>query len=88
MLDGRGVRKSEARTPEEAKDCGPYCLAWSEAWKKGEIYEDDFLTAKAFKNGNAHLTFKRPDIVAKINQAAGEWALQAAGREKTRGFSY
>lgn len=88
MLDGRGVRKSTAATPEEAKDCGPYWRAWSRAWEKGEVYEDDFLTAKAFKNGNAHLTFKRPDIVAKINQAAGEWALQSGRREATRGFSH
>lgn len=88
MLDGRGVRKSEARTPEEAKDCGPYWRAWSAAWGRGEVYEDDFLTAKAFKNGNAHLVFKRPDIVAKINQAAGEWVLQSGRREATRGFSH
>ena len=34
--------------------------------------ETDYFRFKWFKNGNMHLTFKRMDLVAKMNQIAGE----------------
>lgn len=34
---------------------------------KKEIYEDQYYRAKAFKNSNLHLEFKRADLVDKIN---------------------
>ena len=76
MLDGKGVRKTA------------YSDSWNRAWEKGEQYEDDYLTAKAFQNQNVHLTFKRPDLIEKINQAGTEPVLQESGREETRGFSH
>ena len=76
MLDGKGVRKTA------------YTDSWNRAWEKGEQYDDDYLTAKAFMNRNVHITFKRPDLIEKINQAGTEPVLQEAGREETRGFSH
>lgn len=39
----------------------------NEAFKKKLPYEDDYYFARAFKNGNLHLTLKRCDLVDKIN---------------------
>lgn len=36
-------------------------------FQKREIYEDDYYRAKAYKNSNLHLEFKRGDLVDKIN---------------------
>lgn len=41
--------------------------AMTEKFKLKQVYEDDYYRAKAFKNGNLHIEFKRPDIVDKIN---------------------
>jgi hypothetical protein len=30
--------------------------------------EDDYLSVRCFRNGNGHVTFKRPDLVDKMNQ--------------------
>ncbi len=76
MLDGKGVRKTA------------YTDSWNRAWEKGEQYDDDYLTAKAFMNRNVHITFKRLDLIEKINQAGAEAVLQKAGREESRGFSH
>ncbi len=35
-------------------------------------YEHDFFQVKCFKNGNAHLTFKRMDLVEKLNRILAE----------------
>jgi hypothetical protein len=32
------------------------------------LYEDDYIFIRWFKNGNGHLTFKRDDIVIKMNE--------------------
>ena len=29
---------------------------------------DDYLRIKLFKNGNGHVTFLRPDLVARLNR--------------------
>jgi hypothetical protein len=34
---------------------------------KKEIYEDEYYRAKAYRNSNLHLEFKRGDLVDKIN---------------------
>jgi len=31
-------------------------------------FGDDYVSVKAFANGNAHITFKRPDLVERCNQ--------------------
>ena len=88
MLDGKGVRKSRCEKEEDRKLTGSYTNAWDHEWKKALIYEDDYLIAKPFSNRNVHITFKRLDLIEKINQAGAEAALKEAGRQETRGFSH
>lgn len=33
-----------------------------------EPAEDDYLSVRSFRNGNGHVTFKRPDLVDKMNR--------------------
>lgn len=88
MLDGKGVRKTKTEKEEDRKLAGSYASAWEYDWAEDRTYEDAYLTAKPFQNGNVHITFKRGDLVAQINQAGADMILQQAGREKTRGFSH
>jgi hypothetical protein len=88
MLDGKGVRKTQRDKEDDYKITGSYTDAWDHDWRQGLPYEDDYLIAKPFNNGNVHVTFKRLDLIEKINQAGAEAALQQAGREETRGFSH
>lgn len=46
--------------------------AMNAAFKAGDIYEDDAYRAKAFKNGNLHLEFKRQDLLDKLNEQIAE----------------
>jgi len=32
------------------------------------LVENDYLVVRSFRNGNGHVTFKRPDLVAKMNR--------------------
>jgi len=41
--------------------------AMNTAIQDGGFYEDEYFAAKAFKNGNLHLKFKRADLVEKVN---------------------
>jgi hypothetical protein len=41
--------------------------------------DTEFFFYRAFNNGNLHLTFKDPDILAKFNSAAGGARLRKAG---------
>lgn len=88
MLDGKGVRKTRCEQDGDRKLVGSYTDAWDHDWRQGVPYEDDYLIAKAFRNMNVHITFKRLDLIEKINQAGAEAVLQQAGREETRGFSH
>ena len=88
MLDGKGVRKNTCDKEQDRKLVGSYTDAWDHDWRQGLPYEDDYLTAKAFHNRNVHITFKRPDLIEKINQAGAEAVLQKAGRQESRGFSH
>ena len=47
--------------------------AMNEAFKKYEVFEDDYYRAKAFKNGNMHLEFKRSDLLEKANQVIAKF---------------
>ena len=51
--------------------------AWSEWEDAGSVgqatFEDDYYRAKAFKNGNLHLEFKRPDLVDKANLVIADY---------------
>ena len=88
MLDGKGVRKTQRDKEDDYKITGSYTDAWDHDWRQGLPYEDDYLIAKPFSNRNVHITFKRLDLIEKINQAGAEAALKEAGRQETRGFSH
>ncbi len=38
------------------------------AFTNTDPFEDDYCRARAFKNGNLHLEFKRPDLLDKLNE--------------------
>jgi len=42
-------------------------IAMNEKFSKYEDFEDDYFRAKAFKNGNIHLWFKRSDLLDRVN---------------------
>ena len=88
MLDGKGVRKTQRDKEDDYKITGSYTDAWDHDWRQGLPYEDDYLIAKAFQNRNVHITFKRPDLIEKINQAGAEAVLKKAGGQESRGFSH
>ena len=88
MLDGKGVRKTQRDKEDDYKITGSYTDAWDHDWRQGQTYEDDYLIAKAFQNRNVHITFKRPDLIEKINQAGAEAVLKKAGGQESRGFSH
>lgn len=72
MLDGKGVPKPRCEKEEHRKLTGSFTDARDLDWKRCIPYEDDYLTAKAFHNRNVHITFKRLDLIEKINQAEAE----------------
>lgn len=37
------------------------------------IFEDDYYRIKGYKNGNAHIEFKRSDLLERVNQIIGEY---------------
>jgi len=41
--------------------------AMNTSFQNGDVYECDYIKARAFKNGNLHLWFKRADLLEKIN---------------------
>jgi len=63
MLDGEGV----PRYPEDL------VTKLEEAMrdKQTRTYEDRYFHFKWFKNGNAHVTFKRADLLSQLNEIAG-----------------
>lgn len=46
--------------------------ALNAAFEKSEIFEDEYYRAKAFKNGNIHLEFKRADLLDGLNEQIAE----------------
>lgn len=47
--------------------------AMNGAFEAGSIFESDYYRAKAFKNGNLHLEFKRLDLLDKVNEEIAEF---------------
>ncbi len=47
----------------------------SRGWGKAQksFIETEFFRVRAFKNGNAHIWFKRDDLLVKVNQLLGEY---------------
>jgi hypothetical protein len=51
------------------------------SFQHGDIYAGEYVTAKAYKNGNIHLTFNRNDLVDKINKIiAGKYGATVGSR--------
>lgn len=44
-----------------------------QALRDGLTYEDEYIKLRAYKNGNAHITIKRLDLIDKINELIAEW---------------
>jgi hypothetical protein len=64
ILDGK---------PEEDHRSGLYSRLNSAergngAWLSRGVHEDTYMQVRWFKNGNGHITFKRPDLVDRLNQ--------------------
>ena len=43
------------------------------AFANTDPFEDDYYRARAFKNGNLHLEFKRLDLLEKLNEQIAEF---------------
>ena len=78
MLNGKGVMKH----PQNMRNL------INNAWISSDVYEGEYFTAKAFKNGNAHIKFKRMDLIEKINQSSKDLWLRQETEQKSRGFSH
>jgi hypothetical protein len=48
------------------------------AFEKGEVFEDTYYRARAFKNGNLHLEFKRLDLLDKVNEQIADFYADGA----------
>lgn len=48
-------------------------MAINEAMQRGNVYEDDYLKLTGFKNGNAHITIKRLDLLDRVNELISEY---------------
>ncbi|RQP34144.1 DUF4942 domain-containing protein [Burkholderia ubonensis] len=54
--------------PEPDHRNGAYCLVSDVRQTRHSEAEHEYFHLRWFKNGNGHLTFKRPDLVDKMNQ--------------------
>lgn len=52
--------------------------AMNVAFEQGEIFESSYYRAKAFKNGNMHIEFKRLDLLDKVNEQIAEFYAEGA----------
>lgn len=52
--------------------------AMNAAFGERQVFENDYYRAKAFKNGNMHLEFKRQDLLDKVNEQIAEFYAEGA----------
>lgn len=52
--------------------------AMTAAFEEGSVFENELYRAKAFKNGNMHLEFKRLDLLDKVNEQIAEFYADGA----------
>lgn len=52
--------------------------AMNASFEEKQVFENDFYRAKAFKNGNMHLEFKRLDLLDKVNEQIAEFYADGA----------
>ncbi|WP_243374595.1 DUF4942 domain-containing protein [Geotalea sp. SG265] len=69
MLDGRGPLKTHHGPLYDAINDSPDGTG-----------ETDFFRFRCCLNGNLHIEFKRPDLVAKVNSIAGGYRLKGEGK--------
>nr|WP_226894906.1 DUF4942 domain-containing protein [Luteolibacter marinus] len=61
LLDGKGASPTPGgELVDELNGCLP-----------GELYETRFFRFRAYRNGNLHLEFRRPDLVKRLNEIGG-----------------
>lgn len=53
-------------------------FAMNQAFEECQVFESDYYRAKAFKNGNMHLEFKRLDLLDKVNEQIAEFYADGA----------
>lgn len=62
--------------------------AMNAAFEQKEVFEDDYYRAKAFKNSNLHVEFKRLDLLDKVNEQIAEHYADGALPDARRAFPY
>lgn len=60
LLDGKPV-------PENRHDLGIRLDAHIDQQRSSQVFEDDYVSIRYFQKGSAHITFKRPDLIEKMN---------------------
>lgn len=52
--------------------------AMAVAFEEMEVFENEYYRAKAFRNGNLHMEFKRQDLLDKVNEQIAEFYADGA----------
>ncbi|MCJ7925159.1 MAG: DUF4942 domain-containing protein [Pantoea vagans] len=60
LLDGKPI-------PDNRNDITTRLMAYIRDNPDKDVYEDDFFRIRYFQKGTAHVTFKRPELVEKMN---------------------
>ena len=60
LLDGKPI-------PDNRGDVTTRLMDHVSLQKASHIYEDDYFSIRYFQKGTGHITFKRPDLVDKMN---------------------
>jgi hypothetical protein len=66
VLDGKQL---QPRTLESAMTA---------AFEERQVFENDYYRARAYKNGNLHVEFKRLDLLDKVNEEIAEFYAEGA----------
>ncbi|MBK4714728.1 MULTISPECIES: DUF4942 domain-containing protein [Tenebrionibacter/Tenebrionicola group] len=61
LLDGKPVPESRSDLP-----CR-FAKHIDDARRSSEVFEDEYMEIRYFQKGTAHLTFKRPDLIERMN---------------------
>ena len=77
VLDGRPEASFQSALDAIQRSRSGFRVQQSEA-------ETDFFIIRGFKNGNAHLWFRRPDLVEKVNKLLGEYYGEVIGDADTK----
>jgi len=60
LLDGNPI-------PENRGDISTRLMEHISLQKASQLYEDDYFSIRYFQKGTAHLTFKRPELIERMN---------------------